>query len=159
MEPVNQDDVEWIERDDERYGVRRQKLAAAADGEQLGCSRYELPPGNRAWPYHYHTGNEEAIYVLSGTGTLRLDGEEYGLESGDYVALPAGEESAHQVINPGDEPIEYLVFSTMDEPEVLGYPDSGKVGVMAGGAPGGESERYLEGYFPLESEVDYWDGE
>jgi len=159
MEPVNQESVEWIEREDEEYAVRRQRLAAAAGGEELGCSRYELPPGNRAWPYHYHTGNEEAIYVLSGTGQLRLDGERHDLRAGDYVALPAGEESAHQVINPGEDPIEYLVFSTMNEPEVLGYPDSEKVGVMAGGAPGGDGERYIEGYFPEESSVDYWEGE
>lgn len=159
MEPVNQDDVEWTERDREGYAVRRQKLAAAAGGEQLGCSRYELPAGNRAWPYHYHTSNEEAIYVLSGTGMVRLDGEEYDLETGDYVALPTGEESAHQVVNPGEEPIEYLVFSTMREPEVLCYPDTEKVGVMAGGAPGGDRDRYLHGYFPLDSGVDYWDGE
>jgi uncharacterized cupin superfamily protein len=35
-----------------------------------------VPPGRRAWPYHYHLENEEAIYVLEGLGTLRIDEEE-----------------------------------------------------------------------------------
>ncbi len=57
-----------------------------AGGKRLGCSLYELPPGKKSWPYHYHTGNEEAIFVLEGGG-----GDERTLESGDYAAFPVGE--------------------------------------------------------------------
>lgn len=160
MEPINEDDLPYSERTHGDNHVRRKKLGDAAGGDRIGCSRYELPAGKRSWPYHYHTANEEAIYVLSGTAMLRLDGAEYDLEAGDYVALPAGEDSAHQMVNPGDEAVEYLVISTMNEPEVLGYPDSEKVGVMVGDPPGGEeSERTFEGYFPSDAAVDFWDGE
>lgn len=161
MAPVNEDDVEWSEREHGAdHRIRRKQLGAAAGGEDLGCSLYELPAGKRAWPYHYHTANEEAIYVLSGSATLRLDGTEHDLQAGDYVALPTGEESAHQMVNPGEESVRYLVLSTMIEPEVLGYPDSEKVGVMVGDPPGGSEEhRDLEGYFPMDSAVDYWAGE
>ncbi len=31
---------------------------------------YELPTESGSWPYHYHTANEEAIYVISGAGTI-----------------------------------------------------------------------------------------
>ncbi|QGN07264.1 cupin domain-containing protein [Halorhabdus sp. CBA1104] len=58
-----------------------------------------MPTEKRIWPYHYHTGNEEAICVLDGQDTLRLDGTRYDIEAGDYVALPWGEASAHQMIN------------------------------------------------------------
>lgn len=34
------------------------KVNEAAEGEQLGCSLYDLLPGIRSWPYHYHTANE-----------------------------------------------------------------------------------------------------
>jgi len=56
-----------------------------------------VPPGGRAWPYHYHLGKEEAIYVLIGSGTLRLGEREVTLSRGDYVGLPVEEAGAHQI--------------------------------------------------------------
>ena len=70
---VNENELEWGEQSHgERFGYRRKQLGSAACGERLGCSLYEVPPERRAWPYHYHLANEEAIYVLHGSGTLRL---------------------------------------------------------------------------------------
>jgi hypothetical protein len=46
-----------------------------AGGEKLGYSLYEVPLGRRAWPCHYHHANEEAIYVLYGSGTPPDTGE------------------------------------------------------------------------------------
>ena len=67
---------------------------------------------------------------------------------------------AHQLFNEGSEVLRYLVFSTMEEPDVVVYPDSKKVGVFAGAAPGGDkAARTLLTYLPLASEVDYWSGE
>jgi uncharacterized cupin superfamily protein len=175
MEPVDEDSLEWSETDRGATAFRRKQLGRAAGGEQLGASLYELPAGTRSWPYHYHTGNEEAIYVLSGEGTLRVGGEDewtrYRLTAGDYVALPAGAESAHQVTNadvdaagddPDDDrpPLRYLAVSTMNDPDVTVYPDSEKLGLFAGAAPGGDSsERVVDGYYPRDAAVDYWEGE
>ena len=160
MERVNRDDLDWdgTERSD-RVGWRRKRLGAAAGGADLGCSLYELPPGKRAWPYHYHAGNEEAIYVLAGEGTLRHAGGTDDLRAGDYVALPAGEDGAHRVINDSEGALRYLALSTMRDPEVLVYPDSGKVGAMAGAPPGGTGDRDVDAYFRRGDAVDYWDGE
>ncbi|WP_276300998.1 cupin domain-containing protein [Halorussus lipolyticus] len=159
MSKINADDLDWteLERDETRF--KRKQLAEATDAEQLGCSLYELPPGSRSWPYHYHTGNEEAIFVLSGTGTLRLDGETVPLQAHDYVALPADESGAHRVVNDSDAPLRYLAVSTMEDPDVTVYPDSGKVGVFAGSPPGGRDERTVEGYYRRDDDVDYWEGE
>ena len=159
MGKVNESELAWSTLDGDDSGLRRKKLAAATDGEDLGCSLYELPAGDRSWPYHYHTANEEALYVLAGEGTLRLAGEEVPLEPGEYVALPADERGAHRVVNDGDAPLRYLVVSTMSEPDVTVYPDSGKVGVFVGAPPGGEGDRPLHGYFRREDGVDYWEGE
>jgi len=159
MEPVNEADLEWTTTERGDTGFRRKQLGAAAGGDRLGCSLYELPPGRESWPYHYHTANEEAIYVLAGAGTLRLDGEMHTIDEGDYVALPAGEEGGHTVVNDADGPLRYLVVSTMVEPDVTVYPDSGKFGVYVGAPPGGRDERSLEGYYPLDADVDYWAGE
>jgi uncharacterized cupin superfamily protein len=159
MGRVNEDDLEWTELDRSGMHVRRKQLGAAAGGEQLGCSLYELPPGENAWPYHYHAANEEAIFVRSGSGTLRLDGETTSLSAGDYVALPADERGAHRVVNDSDEPLSYLVVSTMNDPDVTVYPDSEKFGVYVGTPPGGTGERDLEGYYRQNDEVPYWDRE
>ncbi|WP_117593437.1 cupin domain-containing protein [Haloprofundus halophilus] len=158
MEPVNEADIDWTETERDDTHFRRKKLASAAGGDRLGCSLYELPPGGNSWPYHFHTGNEEAIYVLSGRGTLRLDGDEYDLREGDYVALPAGEESAHRVGSDGGGTLRYLMLSTMDDPDVSVYPDSGKVGIFAGSAPGSDAPRVVEGYYRRDDTVGYWEG-
>jgi uncharacterized cupin superfamily protein len=153
---VNEADLDWDAVEQEETSFRRKRLAAAAGGEELGCSLYELPPGKKSWPFHFHTGNEEAIYVLAGTGQLRTaDGVE-SLDSGDYVAFPTGTEGAHRVVNDGDAPLRYLALSTMNDPDVTVYPDSGKIGVYAGAAPGGDDPRTVDGYYRRDDDVDYW---
>ena len=158
--PTSEADLDWQDVDHGNARFRRKQLGAADGGEALGTSLYELPPGGAGFPYHYHTGNEEALYVLAGTGTLRLDGEEHALAAGDYAALPADESGAHRVRNDGDEPLRYLLVSTMNEPDAMVYPDSDKVGVLAGAPPGGDSgERTLDLFFRRGDAVDYWHGE
>ncbi|KDE57463.1 cupin [Halostagnicola sp. A56] len=159
MGPVHADDLEWTELTQGTMNARRKQLSEAADGEQLGCSLYELPAGNESWPYHYHAANEEAMYVLAGTGTLRLADEMYDLEAGDYVSFPADERGGHKVINDSETALRYLLISTMNEPDVTVYPDSEKFGVYVGSPPGGREERSLSGYYPIDGDVDYWDGE
>jgi uncharacterized cupin superfamily protein len=158
---IGDGDLEWDEQSrGEKFGCRRKQLGSAAGGEKLGCSLYEVPPGRRAWPYHYHLANEEAIYVLEGSGTLRIGGEEIWVSEGDYVAFPAGEEASHQLINSSEAVLRYLCFSTMVEPDVMVYPDSGKVGIFAGAAPGGSKEkRTFSKFLWSGAEVGYYDGE
>jgi uncharacterized cupin superfamily protein len=155
---VNRNDLAWTSISAES-DLERKKLGAAAGSEQIGCSLYRLPDGGKSWPYHYHTGNEEALFVLDGTGMLRLDGESVSLSAGDYVALPADERGAHRVVNDSPGELRYLMVSTMNEPDVTVYPDSEKVGVFAGAPPGGEGERSVHGYYRTEDAVGYWDGE
>ena len=116
-------------------GYRRKQLGSSAGGEKLGCSLYEVPPGRRAWPYHYHLANEEAIYVLEGSGTLRIGREEIGVSKGDYVALPARAQAAHQLVNDSGVVLRCLCYSTMIEPDVMVYPDSGRWASLAGLRP------------------------
>ncbi|WP_435196611.1 cupin domain-containing protein [Natronomonas sp. EA1] len=156
MSKISEGNLEWS---DSEMGLRRKQLGEAAGSEQLGCSLYELPPGERSWPYHYHTANEEAIYVLAGEGLLRLAGAEHALRAGDYVALPADESGAHRVVNDSDGVLRYLAVSTMNEPDVTVYPDSDKLGVFVGSPPGGRDPRSLHGYYRREDAVDYWEDE
>lgn len=159
MPKINESALDWETVDRGDIGWRRKGLATAAGGEAIGCSLYELPAGNRSWPYHYHGANAEALYVLEGTGALRLDGETMALEVGDYVAFPADERGAHRVVNDTDTLLRYLMVSTMVSPDVTIYPDSGKVGAYVESAPGRSDERSVGGYFQLDDAVGYWTGE
>lgn len=150
---ATESEVEWMERPHDEFVGKAKRIGRAAGGEKLGATIYEISPGRRMMPYHYHLGIEEAIYVLDGEGTLRLDDEEHGISAGDYVALPADETGAHQIENTGEEPIRYLCFSTMEDPDVVVYPDSEKVMVAGGGE---------EGYRKVldeNAELEYWDRE
>ena len=50
------------------------------------------------------------------------------------------------------------MFSTMVEPEIAQYPDSGNVGVFAGLAPGEEGKPTLAAFLDGEAKVDYFEG-
>lgn len=129
--------------------------------EKLGCRFVILPPGKKAWPFHNHHINEEMFVILEGTGTLRYGQDSHPVRAGDVVACPAGgPETAHQLIASDDSELRYLAISTMLQPEVAEYPDSGKFIVMSGSPPGGDkAERMLEFIGRKDSAVDYWDGE
>lgn len=159
MGPINEGECEWTALEQGDTTFRRKQLGDAAGSEQLGCSLYELPAGCQSWPYHYHTANEEAIYILSGTGMLRLDGDTHPLGEGDYVPLLANESGGHRMINDSDTPFRYLAVSTMNEPDVTVYPDMDKLGVFVGAPPGGRDDRSLHGYYNIDAAIDYWDDE
>ncbi|MFP4632904.1 MAG: cupin domain-containing protein [Halobacteriales archaeon] len=157
MRKVNERDVEPREYDQGESGFSRLEIGNAVGGGEIGVSLYEIPPGKRSWPYHYHTANEEVLYVLEGTATLRHDDGESDLEEGDYVRLPADESGGHQVVNTGDGVVRYLAASTMNEPDVTVYPEMDKIGVFVGAAPGGRDERSVHGYYRVDDDVEYWE--
>lgn len=159
MRRANADEIEWTTTERGETMFKRKQLGEAAGGDDLGCSLYELPAGKRSWPYHYHTANEEAIYVLAGEGTLRCDGETATISAGDYVNFAADASGGHRIINDSEGPLRYLAVSTMTEPDVTVYPDSEKFGVYVDSPPGGREERTLEGYYEQDADVDYWDDE
>jgi uncharacterized cupin superfamily protein len=139
------------------FGWRRAKLARQAGGERLGASLYSLPPGEAVCPFHYHLGNEELLIAIEGAPTLRTPDGERVLEPGDVVALPRGEEGAHQVVNRSDAEARVLVVSEMNAPEVVVRPESGKVSVM--GRPPGTRSGGMHRIFFERDETSFWDGE
>ncbi len=98
--------------------------------KELGASLHELLPGSTGFNLHAHYGMEELFFVLSGTPTLRTaDGEEE-LAPGDVVFCPRGIEGLHTFTNPTDAPARVLAVSTNPMPEVVLYPEIGKIGVV-----------------------------
>lgn len=127
----------------------------------IGCRLTVVPAGKRGWPFHSHHANEEMFLVLEGAGTLRHGSRTFALRKGDVVICPPGGAStAHQIINTSDADLSYLAISTMNEPDIMEYPDSGKFGAFAGAAPGGEkATRTFALFGRVTDAVDYWDGE
>lgn len=144
----------------ENYAADVAWIAAAMETDKLGFSVGVIPPGKRAFPYHAHHGNDELFFIMEGEGSLRLNGETRPIRQGDFISLPAGPDSAHQIINDSAAPLRYLAISTMETPEVVSYPDSGKVGVITGkmaGQPPAAGD--LRHWLRLRDSIGYWDDE
>jgi len=153
---ANLHDPDWDgDQDVGPFSWRRAMLGAQAGSERLGASLYELAPGGASFPLHAHHANEEMVVVISGRPTLRtLDGERE-LSPGEVVACLTGRRGAHRLDNRTDEPARVLVISTKVAPEVVEYPDSGKIGAAAM-PPGEQPVRVL---VRPEDSLDYFEGE
>jgi uncharacterized cupin superfamily protein len=127
-------------------------IGARLGAELIGGTVYEVDPGKKLWPYHVHHANEEWLIVLRGRPTLRSPEGERELGEGDVACFLRGAAGAHQVRNATDEPVRILMLSTLVRPEIVEYPDSGKVA-----SRDARGERiFLARPGPT---VDYWDGE
>ena len=149
-------DLPWHEEAHGPMRLRERWLAEAAGGGKIGTSLVELEPGAHSWPSHYHLANDEAVYVLAGSGTLRLGEKTIPIATGDYIAFPAGEPEAHHIMNDSSATLRYLAISTMLYPEVAYYADADKIGVRHG-AP--DDPKRLSLNFELKSAIDFWKGE
>lgn len=66
------------------------------------------------------------------------------------IVMPPNENGAHMLTNTSNEPLCYLDIDTIASPDVILYPNSGNVRIMAGD---------MQKSFKMESEVNYLDGE
>ena len=136
-------------------------ISAPLGSKHLGARLVVVPPRKRAWPFHNHHANDELFYILEGEGTLRFGKDRHPLKPGDMAVCPTGgPETAHQIINTGAADLRYIAFSSMREPDIFEYPDSGKWGAFAGSAPGGDSAgRSFASFVDADAAVDYWKNE
>lgn len=145
----------------ERFAARVGFVGPLIGAQQLGYNITAVPPGRSAFPFHNHRVNEEMVFVLQGSGDIRIGDSNYPLRVGDFVALPAGgKETAHQIVNSGSQELRYLAVSTKLSPELAEYPDSGKFGVLAEFPPGadGRPQRFV--FVGRESQsLSYWEDE
>ena len=97
-------------------------------GDLFGLTNYgvnlvELPPGVWSSQRHWHTREDEFIYILSGELTLVTDEGEQLLTTGMVAGFAAGESNGHHLVNKGDTTASYLeIGDRIDEDEVF-YPD------------------------------------
>lgn len=158
MTPANVFEPEFdAEQDRPGFTWRRARIGRQAGAEHLGASLFELPPGQAAFPLHFHVGNEELLIVFTGVPTLRTAEAERELAEGELVSFPRGESGAHQILNRSDGPVRFLIVSEMNAPELVVYPDSAKINARDT-PPGGRPPAHGGSFFVSDA-VDYFAGE
>ncbi len=133
----------------------RARLSRQAGSDRLGLSLWELPPGEAAYPYHYHLAEEELVVVLDGRPSLRTPDGWRELAEGEVVPFLRGEQGAHQLVNRTEDTVRFLAFSTNGEPDIVIRPDSGTLGAYERQADGGG----LRAVFRAADTIDYYAGE
>jgi uncharacterized cupin superfamily protein len=110
-------------------GRGKRKLGDVFGIDQFGVNFTTLDPGAATALLHAHSAEDELIYVLDGTPTLRTkrDGitSEDVLAPGDYVGFKAGEGTAHAMVNLSDASATILeVGSRRIDEDIVVYPDA-----------------------------------
>jgi uncharacterized cupin superfamily protein len=77
----------------------RQRLGDAAGLKDFGVNLMRLPPGGWSSQRHWHSHEDEFVYLLSGELVLVEDQGETVLRAGDCVAFPKGMGNGHHMIN------------------------------------------------------------
>lgn len=151
--PIRSADLPWTDfAEVPRFAARWRHLSSAALGEayRVGVAIEELPPGRQSAPAHYHLLEEEHLFILEGSLTLRLGDARHAMTAGGYACFPAGQKAGHCLVNEGEAPCRYVIVGEKIANEVAVYPDSAKVLTR------GLGRRAI---FDLAALRGYWDGE
>ena len=150
---VNEEDImQQYKNEHNPYAYSKREVTSRKDFEQCYVAIYEIPPKKSNYPLHYHTANTEVFYVIKGKGILVTSDGEKAIKQGDFIVCPPTEKSAHKIINTSENKVlKYIDFDTTNSPEIVHYPDSGKVGIII--------HNKSSNFFRSEEEVNYYDGE
>jgi uncharacterized cupin superfamily protein len=100
-------------------GRVRQRLGDAGGLADFGVNLMRLPPGNWSSQRHWHSAEDEFVYVLEGEVTLVEDGgAEALLRAGDCAAFPRGSGNGHHLINRSGAMAVYLEVGTRSPDDV-----------------------------------------
>lgn len=108
----------------EHVATRRRRVLGDLFGlGDFGVNQVELPPGAWSSQRHWHTLEDEFIYVLTGELTLVNDLGQERLGPGMFAGFPAGEENGHHLVNNGNSPATYLEIGSRKHGDEAFYPD------------------------------------
>jgi len=101
----------------------KRALGDAAGLTRIGINHTTLGPGAASSMRHWHTHEDEFVWVLAGELVLVTDAGERALRAGECVGFPAGRRDGHQLVNRGTTAAVYLEISNRDEADAAHYPD------------------------------------
>ena len=107
-----------------RMGDRaKQRLGDACGLSKFGVNLVTLAPGAQSALRHWHTLEDEFVYVLSGEVALITNDGEQILRAGMCAGYPAGNRDGHHLINRSDAAAQYLEIGSRIEGDNAFYPD------------------------------------
>ena len=101
----------------------KRRLGEALGLTRIGINQTTLPPGKESSMRHWHTQEDEFVYVLAGELVLRTNSGEQLLRAGMCAGFPAGAEDGHQLINRSGADAVYLEVSNRDPADSAYYCD------------------------------------
>ncbi len=101
-----------------------QALGDAAGLTQFGVNLVTMPPGAISSLRHWHTGEDEFVWMVSGELVLVQDGGETVLRAGDAAAFKAGDPDGHHLRNRTEAVASFLVIGTRATSDTCTYPDA-----------------------------------
>ncbi len=105
----------------------KRALGDAVGLTRIGINHTTLAPGKESSMRHWHTHEDEFVFVLSGEVVLKTDAGEQVLGPGMCAGFPASADGktgdGHQLLNRGSVPAVYLEVSNRDPRDMAFYPD------------------------------------
>jgi len=101
----------------------KRALGDAVGLTKIGVNLTTLFPGKESSMRHFHTREDEFVFVLEGEVVLRTEAGEQVLTAGMCAGFPAGVADGHQLVNRSDASVRYLEISNRDPVDVVEYPD------------------------------------
>ena len=102
---------------------KRLRLGDLAGLTQFGVNLLRLPPGVWSSQRHWHSGEDEFVYILEGEVVLVTDAGEEVLRAGDCAGFKAGESNGHHLQNrTSAEAVLLEVGSRNPEHDAVDYP-------------------------------------
>jgi uncharacterized cupin superfamily protein len=121
-QPVHVSQIPWETwYPDTDREIRGKALGDVGGAAKIGIGLLELPPGSNTKPGHWHTDEEEHLYVLSGQATLHLGDTRVPLHAGSFVCFPAGQSEPHYIHNSSTEPFSYIMIGERIERDRVIY--------------------------------------
>ena len=105
-------------------GREKRALGDAVGLDGFGVNLVTMPPGCWSAQRHWHSHEDEFVYIVSGRLTLVTEAGEQELTAGMVAGFPAGVEDGHCLINNSDEVATYLeVGGRLPDQDSVVYPD------------------------------------
>jgi uncharacterized cupin superfamily protein len=104
-------------------GATRRRLGDAAGLKNFGVNLTTLPPGNASALRHWHSKQDEFVYVISGELVLVTDRGEQILTAGMAAGFPAGVPDGHCLVNRSDRDATFLEIGDRSRGDDGDYPD------------------------------------
>jgi uncharacterized cupin superfamily protein len=101
----------------------KRRIGDALGLTRIGINHTTLPPGKESSMRHWHTHEDEFVYVLEGEVVLVSSAGEQLLRAGMCAGFPAGSKDGHQLINRSARDAVYLEISNRDEADTAYYSD------------------------------------